>query len=57
MRKFFNLSSKKTGLSPGALVYIGEQIPSERPAITVLQYDKDKMQEIRDKIGKMSDKI
>ena len=45
MRKFFNLSAKKTGLSPGTLLYIGEQIPSEIPEISVIQYDKDRVQE------------
>jgi magnesium transporter len=42
--KFIKRSSKKTGMSPGTLVHVGEQ-KIEKPKITVFNYDPDRLEE------------
>jgi magnesium transporter len=44
MRKLFYKSSRKAGLAPGSLIHIGEE-RTEKPKITVIDYDKDNYQE------------
>ena len=42
--KFFKKASKKTGLSPGTLIHVGEQ-KIDKTRITLMNYDQDRLEE------------